>query len=189
MSHRYQQRQAVKNKSKYLDWLVQSKCGADLLAAQLFPNAKEVTESVACFEATIHLNPGFEWNSPNVQCFVVGDGHKPRTAAVFACRTAWNVFSIDPVLAPRIYNIKRLNIFRKKIEDLKFVDLGSPVLIVLPHSHAPLDACLANIPGAKRALITLDCCKKQDPGPPADIEYVDENVWSPKNTVRVWQSI
>lgn len=104
-----------KKSSKYLDWLCTATCAPQLLQAKLFPNAKEVTETMACFEATTHLGPGYEWNNPDVTVFVVGDGHKPRTGATFACRTAWNVFSIDPLLAPLTYPFKRLTTYRAKV--------------------------------------------------------------------------
>lgn len=168
---------------------MQAKCAPDLLANALFPNGKEVTETMACFEASNHLDSGYEWNNPNVTVFVVGDGHKPRTAATFACRTSWNTYSIDPLLAPKIYTIRRLSLIRRKIEDCELPAFSGTALIVMPHSHAPIDTCLQKIRAGKRALITLDCCVRQDIGREPDVEYVDEHVWSPKNTVRVWRNV
>jgi len=188
MGHACQKSQQKKNRSKYIDWLIRSKCGADLLAAGLFPNAKEVTESFACFEATMHLGEGFEWNNPEVVVFVVGDGHKPRTAATFACRTKWQAHSIDPVLTPRLYKFDRMYTHRKKIEDTNGFAAAN-VLIVMPHSHAKIDDCLTKIQGNKRAVITLDCCVKNSLSVKPDVEYVDENIWSPMNIVRVWKSV
>jgi hypothetical protein len=169
---------------------VSSKCGADLLGAGLFPNAKEVTESFACFDATTHLPDGFEWNRPEITVFVIGDGHKPRTAATFALRTKWTAFSIDPVLAPKSYTFQRLNCRRMKIEEFPEIKCQDPVLIVLPHSHADINVCLEKIKAPKRAVITIDCCVRniiKDKAP--DIEYVDENIWSPQNLIRVWRQV
>ena len=175
--------------ARYLNLFVTGKCSPDLLAHELFPNAKEITESYAMFEATHHLPEGYEWNREGVAVVVVGDGHKPRTAAMFCHRTAWEALSVDPALAPRSYPFKRFTMNRNKVEDIK-VEWGGPVVIVLPHSHAKIADCLRNITGTKRAVITMDCCVQNIiPGRAPDIEYEDPDVWSPKNIVRVWRDV
>jgi hypothetical protein len=190
MSHKQQDRQASRNKGRYINLFITGKCSPDLLANELFPNAKEITESYAMFEATTHLEEGFEWNREGVTCVVVGDGHKPRTGAMFAYRTAWNVVSVDPKMVPRTFNIKRLTTYRRKIEECT-LDYSGPVVIVLPHSHAKIAECLKHITSlTKRAVITMDCCVNNIiPGKAPDVEYEDLDVWSPKNIVRVWRSV
>ncbi len=192
MGHTCQANQAKKFHSAYLNSFVTSNCAPDLLINKLFPNAKEVTETWAMFEATRHLDPGYEWNNPNVVCYVVGDGVVPRTAAMFAFRTKWTCCSVDPALRPRKYDIQRLLLHRSKIED---VELG-PVshcktLIVLPHSHAKIKDCLNRIVSPNgRAVISMDCCVNQViPGHAPDVEYEDDNVWSKKNIIRVWRNV
>lgn len=175
--------------SRYLDWLVTSKCGADMLENKLFPNAKEVTESFGCFNASKHLGDGWEWNRPDISVFVVGDGHRPRTAATFALRSNWNALSIDPLLVNKLYPFKRLELKRAKIEDMPPVHMFGKVLIVMPHSHAKVSDCLARIYGRKRALITLDCCVKNTFDVKPDLEYDDMDIWSPKRTIRIWKNI
>lgn len=143
------------------------------------------------FEATRHLGPGFEWNNRDVVCFVVGDGHVPRTGATFAFRTGWRVFAVDPCLVPKIYDIQRLELRREKVENCGTFQFTSNLLIVLPHSHAKIKDCLDRITTTReRAVISMDCCVNQiTPGKAPDVEYEDENVWSPKNIVRIWRSV
>lgn len=156
----------------------------------LFPNGKEITESFAMYEATNHLPQGFEWNNPNVDCYVVGDGKKPRTAAMFALRTSWSCFSVDPDLANQLFPVRRLELHRRKIEECGF-ESDKNVVIVMPHSHAPINESLTQIVSktGKRALVTMDCCVKHELETQPDVSYADENVWSPCNTVKVWRSI
>lgn len=193
MGHKCKASQEKKWRSTYINSFVTSKCAPDLLLNGLFPNGKEITESWAMFEATRHLGHGFEWDNKNVHCFVVGDGHVPRTGATFAFRTAWTVFSIDPCLVPKLYDIQRLTLVRKKIEDIPgFAIELKKTLIVLPHSHAKIKDCLEKIVTTTetRAVISMDCCVNQIiPGKAPDVEYEDESVWSPKNIVRVWRNV
>lgn len=174
---------------RYVDHAIQSKCFPDLLMMGMFPNTKEVTESWGMFEATKHLD-GFEWNNPHVTCFVVGDGRKPRTGATLAMRTSWNIVSIDPDLVNTTFPVDRLSLFRRKVEEFTTEFHSSPILVMLPHSHAKIADCLERIKGTKRAVITMDCCiNNQIVENKPDVEYVDYNVWSPMNTVRVWRDI
>ena len=53
-------------------------------------NAKELSESFACFNAArVHLAETFLPSDPHVTLLAIGDGLTPRTAALFAFRTAW----------------------------------------------------------------------------------------------------
>lgn len=173
-------------RSRYLDWFLASKCGVDLQALRVFPNAKEITESFAMFEATKYLCNPFFWNNPDVQCFCIGDGHKPRTAAMFAFRTAWNCFSVDPDLANLMYDVKRLTLVRKKIEDYAH-KTDKPCVLILPHSHARIEDCLQSIQSPQKVIITMDCCvNNQIPNREPYLEYEDNDVWSPKNKIRIY---
>lgn len=193
MGHKCKVSQEKKWRSAYINSFVTSKCAPDLLLNGLFPNGKEVTESWAMFEATRHLGPGFEWNNRNVICYVIGDGHVPRTAAMFAYRTAWMCVSVDPLLVPKKYDIDRLILHRCKIENIEPQTIQVlNTLIVLPHSHAKIKDCLRMITtiSDNRAVISMDCCVNQIiPDHTPDVEYADENVWSPKNIVRIWRSV
>jgi len=178
----------INRHSRYLNTFVTCKCAPDMLSRGLFPNPKEITESFAMYEATKNLE-GFEWNNPDVNVVVVGDGRKPRTGATFAFRTNWNCVSVDPDTANQKFEIRRLTTHRKKIEDVH-LEFDTQTLIVLPHSHAPIMACLRNILAPKRAIITMDCCvKNKIPNVKPDMEYDDEDVWSPMNRIRIWECV
>lgn len=176
----------INRHSRYLDIFISSKCAPDLLSRNLFPNPKEITESYAMFEATRHLPNGFEWNNTQINCVVVGDGRKPRTGAMFAFRTAWNCISVDPDCSNSLWNVNRLSTIRKKIEDVK-LSYDSNTLVVMPHSHAPIMECIRNITAPNISIITMDCCvNNRIPNRKPDVEYVDEDVWSPLNTIRIY---
>lgn len=170
----------------YINRFFSLKCSADLLANQLFPNAKEITESFAAFEATKYLDDEFDWKNPDVNVVCVGDGVKPRTAATFALRTKWNCHSVDPILRNRSYNIKRLNLYPSKIEDIT-LQFDTPTLICCVHSHAKLSHCIQSIKAPKVNIINLPCCFQSDlPFLPC-IEYKDDQIWSEKNLMQIWK--
>lgn len=76
---------------------------AHLMASKIYPNTKEVTETVGAYKAVVNSLPvGFSRNSCNVVCYVVGDGVHPRTAAYIAAMSKWVVYSIDPVVSSRV---------------------------------------------------------------------------------------
>lgn len=173
----------------YLNRFVTAKCAPDLLAMKMFPNAKEVTETYGMVEASAKIGEGFEWNNPNVCLIAVGDGHKPRTAATFAMRTAWDCHSVDPVISNVLFPVKRLTIHRKKIEDCQF-NSNVPVLVVACHSHAKLDDAMRVIKAPRIAVISMPCCVTQRIG---DIEpdeiYEDDAIWSPHNKIKIWRDV
>ncbi|KAK8805378.1 hypothetical protein WA158_002034 [Blastocystis sp. Blastoise] len=89
----------------YLDDFVGNlACAPDFISMQMFPNAKELTETVGAYENTYHSIlsqiPKVKNDTGLSDCIVcVGDGMTPRTAAMFAYRTSgWECFSIDPIL-------------------------------------------------------------------------------------------
>lgn len=80
--------------NEYLERFFRLDVASTLIAAKLFPNIKEVTESIGAFAAIKnHINVG---RADDVDVFVVGDGHTPRTGALIASLTKWHVKSIDP---------------------------------------------------------------------------------------------
>ena len=175
---------------RYLDEFVKLKCAPDLLASGVFPNAKEITESLTCYNAARqHLRKEFPLNDKDIRCFVVGDGNTPRTGAIFAMRTAWRVISIDPRLKPdKEYNIDRLNVYAVRVEDL----CGMPpigegkVVLVACHSHANWEQMLKPFSSVtKLAIIALPCCEPVGKDP--DVEYADWGCWSPCRTVKIWR--
>ena len=177
---------------RYIDEFLGLRCAADLLAWGLFPSnpGKEVTETFATYRAVYNHVP-VQLNDPSVALVSVGDGHTPRTAATFAVRSKWQCYSIDPALREKDWSgIQRLTIHRRKVEDT-ILDLrdASAVVIVAVHSHALLKAVLDNVLGRPRHLVTLPCCVPQEIPNRVFIGYQDTQIWSPKNTFRIWLDI
>ncbi len=155
----------------------------------LFPNIKEWTESLAAFYAVSqHFQDAFSDENVHVAC--VGDGSTPRTAAMFALRTAWNCFSIDPMLKPKPFHagIKRLNVVPRKIQDFH-LDVER-LIIVCVHSHAPVSSTLSSLKATRRSMVFIPCCSNSGKMPDnAKFVYDDERILSEKNKVYVWDQI
>lgn len=171
---------------RYLDQYVKLHCGPDLARAEVFPNAKEITESFAAFQASRLL--GLPFKSPRVTVLAVGDGARPRTAATFALRSAWTSVSVDPSL--RVDGewrfIKRLTVEPRPVETYR-LDTDDPAIVVAVHSHADLKASVACVHGAGRvAVIAIPCCVPLTLDRPPDLAYTDWGIWSPERTVKVW---
>lgn len=170
-----------------------NKSASDMLQLNVFPNAKEVTESYAAFNA-VRNKLKSDLSDPNTTVICVGDGHTPRTATLFAFRTNWQCISLDPGLdIKRIAlwesKINRLHCIPKKVED---VDLNfKKATIVAVHSHATLDDTLDHVHADQRSLIAIPCCVsyRSKKYRPADKEYLDSGIWSPKNRVMIWRDI
>ena len=84
--------------TRFIDTFLRWECGRYLLGLGLFPNVQEITESMACLEAIREHLHFVSLSDPDVCIVVVGDGRTPRTAALMAMRTKWQVVSIDPAL-------------------------------------------------------------------------------------------
>lgn len=79
MSEKFKTSFAARHSTYYIDQFIGLKSAGDMLNLGLFPNAKEITESYAMFEATRKLYPLVKHEEP-ATCIVIGDGVKPRTA-------------------------------------------------------------------------------------------------------------
>lgn len=176
--------------AKYINRFLNCNSAEKMLRYKLYPNAKEITEAFAAFDATTRLPAGYEWNNPEVTAYCVGDGVRPRAAMMFALRTAWTTYSIDPRLSPIHYPIQRLTLIRKRVEEVVLV-CADRVLIVAVHSHAPLTAAINRLGGSYHtAVIAIPCCIDQSyPPQPPDHRYRDEAISSPMNEVLVWEKI
>lgn len=188
---------------RYINEFMRTHCAPDLLAWGLFPNAKEITESFGAYNAVrkwlVHhkpvvyacytVPPFTEFNDDHTRLIVVGDGNTPRTAALFAARSKWDCYSVDPRLKDKHYPIKRLTTCRVPIESFT-MKTDNPVIIVAVHSHAELEVAIENIQSPKRAVVAIPCCKKQDiKAKRPDIEYFDFGIASPQNKVKVWLNV
>lgn len=171
---------------RYINRFMGMKAASDLLIRGLFPNAKEITESFAAVEACRHLP--VEWNE-DITVVCVGDGHAPRTAASFAFMSKWECHSVDPKMRDKEWNIERLTTHRFKIEDC-WLSFNKPCVIVCVHSHARIENTLPYIKAPVRHLITMECCVPLGiKGVEPDVDYEDDDVWSPKNRIKIWKNV
>lgn len=176
----------------YVDMIMKLRCAPDLLARRLFPNAKEWEESFGMFQAVKSVVGTKELGRRDITLVSVGDGHTPRTAALFAHMSAWQCISIDPQLRQKEYKISRLQTFRSKVEDLKLHYGGHHLIIVGVHAHISLQKTLNSILPAnftRRSLFFMPCCVKSDLPVPPDKVIVDRHIRSPHNEIQVWNAV
>ena len=180
---------------KYINEFIKLKCAPDLLALKVFPNAKEITESMGAYRAVMKWIKGtaLSTDDPYVHVYCIGDGVSPRTGALFAHMTRWNVTSIDPALREKYQNIpvKRLQVIRKPIAEVRVVyrEEKDVAIIVLVHAHVSMNEVLKAIQYPTRHVVAIPCCKPQDIKNRVYLGYQDHHIWSPKNTVKVWINV
>lgn len=183
----------------YLNQFVSSSSAENLvgLFSRTSKPGKEITESWAMLEAAFTYVSDLEKHL----VVVAGDGNTPRTAALFAYFAKADTISIDPIhnldfwvdhcrkQAACGFPVQRIRAIAGKIEDTVIDCEGKPVLVVWPHSHAPMNSIrLEN--HDLRSDIAMPCCV---PIPSnflriPHIAYEDFNVLSPHRRVHVWSS-
>lgn len=173
---------------KYINELVGCMCFPDLLSLKIFPDGKEVTESASIYAyIRKHQKDNFPFGDANTVFIAVGDGSTPRTASMFAFRSQWQCFSVDPALKWRNNGrVGRLNIIPKRVEQLPNLHFDKLVIAAV-HSHANLKIVADKFTANKRLIIAMPCCVSQDIGKPPTYEFVDNGVWSTKNRILVWE--
>ena len=186
--------------SRYFDEALRMNCFVDLFRIGVFPNAKEITESMATYNAVrTHVwGDVFDIKRRDVDVLIVGDGRSPRTGALFAMLSKWRIFSIDPELEGRELQweckIRNLKIIGRKIEDCDTFELQRNVILLLVHSHADQYECLDFIRrcgGVENvAVVSIPCCSDLSfHGVPPVHDYHDWGCWSPKRRVMVWPTL
>lgn len=177
--------------TSYFNSLLRLNCAPLLLEKKIYPNAKEVTESFGCFNATMQAFGGMQACGEDKVCIVVGDGSTPRTAALFALRTRWLVYSYDPNMKDRDWGIERLITVKGKTEDYP-QKYDKDIVLVFPHSHASTQKVLAthtvNKDLHKRTVVWLPCCTQMGLNEPCT-SFVDTRIISPKNRFYIWENI
>ncbi len=178
---------------KYMGELLSMKCAPDLLMLNLYPNFKELTESAASYNAARqHLSSRFPLNDPEVTAVFPGDGCTPRTAAMFAFRSAWRCISVDPALrlSASYDSVKRLELRQCRIQDT--VIEAKKLVIVAVHSHATLAETLGAIrmtaPG-NVGIVAMGCCVPLVLDREPDAQWRDPGVLSPQNLIKVWRHL
>lgn len=190
----------------YVDMFLKWRCSRPLLEMGLFPDSKEIMESVACMEAVrTHLKDVLSFSDVNITCAVIGDGARPRTAALACFLTKWRrVISVDPGLKASEQSIHRLELRAKKIQDT-VVDVDprdSSIVLILPHAHVcpnvalaclqfPAQASLRPLP--RIVVVQLPCCDYEYHDRcvemPPDHEYSDMAIGSSRRLVRIWRDV
>lgn len=174
-------------KNKYINEMMGCACFPDLLSLKIFPNGKEITESCSAYNF-FRNNQGalFSLGDSSVSVVVVGDGCTPRTASLFAFRSAWTCHSIDPEMKWKNNDrVNRLAVYRDKVEAFQEVYFDKLILLHI-HSHADLSVSVEKFKADKRVVLSMPCCVKQKRERPPDYEFVDEGVWSPHNKNLIW---
>jgi hypothetical protein len=175
-------------------------CAADLLLLRCFPDAKEITESFGMYWAIIK-ELQIEAKNEHVHVYCIGDGARPRTAALCAFKSKWTAYAIDPnmkdeqQLRSTFGAVERLYIHADKGEDLIYAleDPDAIMVFVFCHSHASLSQIFKNIyikPNTNQQvhLISMPCCI------PDDLQirhesYFDEHIASPKNQINIYKNL
>ena len=185
---------------KYFDEFFKLKCRDDLLQTGWYNKPKEITESMAMFNA---YRKYFKFlHDKNCLIMVVGDGVYPRTGCLFAFRTKHTIISIDPLLREVYTNVERLICIPETIEkaELKnYLSLYKPeyILLVFCHSHASLSSSVAKVEESAFLgkiklqglyIISMPCCIKDDLKiiKPV-VSYTDFGVYSDKNIINIYK--
>lgn len=185
-------------KAKYLNRFFQLNSIEELSKNKLFPNIKEITESMSfiyLFEKYLYQWDETLYKNEDVTVIVVGDGKTPRTAALINFLTPFKTISIDPEMddSKNWSYIKNLTTYKGKFEDWienvykPSIYFGKrPVIILYPHSHAPIKLT-ERINSEKKWVIKLECCTS-DKLEGLCVSYQDEYIMSPKNTMYIWNN-
>ncbi|DBA05365.1 TPA: hypothetical protein N0F65_007527 [Lagenidium giganteum] len=193
---------------RYLNEFVSKlQCAPALLDHKIFPDAKEITESMGLFNAVHRFllpdEPAIaadesDANAKSDGIVVVGDGNTPRSAAMFAFRLKnWKCYSVDPAMekqsTPRSHgweSIENLVVVRNKIENVRITLRRA--IVVLVHAHVTLPQALSAIDAETvLGVVTMPCCNwygehEQLNGRHPDLVYDDFSVMSNHREIRLW---
>lgn len=176
----------------------------DLWKYNVFPNAKEFTESMGAYKSMCAMLFDYDLNyllgNKNVHCFVVGDGNSPRTGLVFAKGTTWNVHSFDPRMRMKwIANSTHQQLKSYSCNDQEFIRQHLPQIldqsneetvfvVVAVHSHADFNVTWNSLPPKNRKVgLAVPCCVKQKvDGLKPCWSVKDMAIHSEKNIVNCW---
>lgn len=172
---------------KYMDELISLTCSPDLLAAGLFPNSKEVTESFAAYNAVRNMQGvgGVDLGDPSILLVDVCCGSTPRTASTFAFRSKWNCVAIDPKLRQKPWPVRRLQCHSAKLEDVPVKHDGL-VVVTAVHTHISRAEIAKYIDAPRILLVDMECCLQLEDAETTVIrKYEDMGIWSPKREITV----
>jgi len=145
----------VSDYTRYLDALFGLRCAPDLLAAGLFPNAKEWTEAYALYWQARSYLGAETLGRRDVLALDVGCGRKPRLAGLVACMTRWSVSAIDPRLVAEYgeqhKKIHGLNMYPVRAHEQRLDYIESRVADMTADKQPPpdLSSLIAKVPSAE----------------------------------------
>ena len=177
-------------------------CFKDLAALNVFPDAKDISESMGALQAaSTHYFQGKEngtgcWRQNDVLCIVIGDGNTPRTATLLSYLTQWTSVSVDPEMGEEWVGaspkgVQRLHGVRGTFEDWVVgtgpaaIDVShfKHLLLLSVHSHNRFTGAAAI--GAIRksmgvqhlpcCLVSVPCCHRF--GPRKDIGRTADHIY------------
>jgi hypothetical protein len=168
----------------YLNQFIRLKCAPSILG--LFPNVKEITESMTAFSAVRRYFGFKNFARRDVILLDIACGHTPRTASLFAHMTRWNCIAIDPVLRDKKVESNRLALFAEKFEQFEQRH-NSCVVALAVHAHIKLDLVLRQVLAPRIIIVAMPCCKelRLSSHDPVE-EYEDLGCLSPKRTLRIY---
>ena len=119
----------------YIDKVFSLRCFVNLVQLQVFPDAKDISESYGVLQAVIRkgLAPDgvvargtstrAQEKREGVLCFCIGDGSTARTATLASFLTNWHAVSVDPGLrrewaGKEPHGVRRLRGYAAKFEDV-----------------------------------------------------------------------
>lgn len=189
----------------HLDWFFTAlrinKLPMEIIA--LFPNVKEITESVAAMNL---LRRRVDLTAAGCLVLDVGAGSSPRTGGIIAHihPNTW-VHSIDPQMNAKWVlssGCKNLSANACMIEDwidgnIDLIKNASMIAITAVHSHAPLENYvpkLRTITDCKLTVLTMQCCVPQilsdelqaSTGVYLTFRKTDMGIHSPHRTMGIW---
>ena len=173
---------------------IHCRCAPDLLALRVFPNSKEITESVGALRAATKYIPWAAVGDRDITAVCVGDGCTPRTAALVVHMTGWAAISIDPRMRRTDWpQVRRMKVQACRAEDAEYPYMDRCIVISV-HSHADLRMSIPIIMDKTRmalAVVSLPCCVPQvlPGGRLPDIDYHDPAILSEKDRVLIWKHI
>lgn len=196
---------------RHVDEFLMSGAAQHLLSLGLFPDAKEISESMAAFLAVRQHMPGlWDLQDPSILCACIADGHTPRTGAVMHALTGWQVLSCDPAMRPAVakemsFRMPRLSALRGVAAELPEHEVERLVVVAV-HAHnfvnrpppgaiaqglMPRPNILAETLGRLRAkevlIVALPCCHRLWlPDREHVAEYHDPGIWSHHNRIKIW---
>lgn len=191
---------------RYINQFIRKHCAIDLLQLNMFPDAKEITETLGVFNA-IKKDYATQFKYDDVLLVDVACGGTPRIAAWTVFNTKWKAIAIDPNLrSPENFaTIQNLETFTARIEDKGFTHLDrkwypKEVVIVANHAHVSLDCIVKGLKNhiiddtgmgfQNWSLYAVPCCQPLELSSELGslvYECEDHDIWSPKRLIKKYK--